>query len=45
MRLRSGRIINEFPSIDFDNSSKMWRRNKLYLGYGQFKYIKKYYYF
>lgn len=29
MILRSGRIINEFPI--FDDSSKMWRRNKLYI--------------
>ena len=31
MILRSGRIMNEFPIIDFDDSSKMWRRNKLYI--------------
>lgn len=38
MILRNGKIINEFPIINFDESSKMWRRNKIYLGYGQFKY-------
>lgn len=27
--------------IDFDNSSKEWRKNKINLGYGTFKYKKK----
>ena len=24
--------------IDFDEASKLWRKNKIYLGYGIFKY-------
>jgi len=36
MLLRSGRIINFF--IDFDEASKAWRKNKIYLGEGQFQY-------
>ena len=36
MLLRSGRIINFF--IDFDKASKAWRKNKIYLGEGQFQY-------
>lgn len=28
MILRSGRIINEFPIIDFDFASQCWRLNK-----------------
>ena len=38
MILRSGFMYNEFQ-IDFDYASKMWRNNKQYLGFGQFKYI------
>ena len=48
MILRSGFIYNEdtmipegIPplNIDFDYASKMWRKNKIYLGNGMFKYI------
>jgi len=35
MLLRSGRIIF---FIDFDEASKAWRKNKIYLGEGQFQY-------
>ena len=38
MVLRSGYMYNEFV-IDFDYASLMWRQNKKYIGYGQFKYI------
>lgn len=37
--------INDIPKtkqtnnyIDFDDASKLWRKNKIYLGYGTFKY-------
>ena len=38
MILRSGYMYNEFNIIDFDYASKMWRKNKIYKGYGQFIY-------
>ena len=38
MILRSGFLYNEFPIIDFDESSRMWRKNKIFMGYGIFKY-------
>ena len=39
MILRSGRRIGEdnIP-IDFENASKEWRKNKISIGEGQFKY-------
>ena len=37
MLLRSGFMYNEF-NHDFDYSSKMWRKNKIYIGYGKFRY-------
>jgi len=37
MILRSGYSYGEF-TIDFDYASKMWRKNKIYLGYGMFVY-------
>ena len=46
MILRSGFIYNEdsmiLPlNIDFDHASKMWRKNKIYLGNGMFTYINE----
>lgn len=41
MILRSGYLYNEFNSIDFHYSSKLWRKNKIYVGYGHFKYKSK----
>ena len=38
MILRSGLLYNEFNTIDFDLSSKLWRKNKFYLGNGLFQY-------
>jgi hypothetical protein len=38
MILRSGFLYREFPEIDFDESSRMWRSNKIYKGYGEFIY-------
>ncbi len=40
MILRSGFLYNEFNIIDFDLSSKLWRKNKIYIGNGTFKYKK-----
>ena len=41
MLLRSGRIL-DYQIIDFDIASKKWRENKIYNGYGIFKYgLKK----
>ena len=37
MTLRNGKNYNEFI-IDFDMASIIWRKNKVYLGYGMFKY-------
>lgn len=39
MLLRNGKNYDEYI-IDFDYSSKMWRKNKKYLGYGMFRYIR-----
>ena len=39
MILRSGFLYQEFKSINFDYSSKLWRENKIYLGNGIFKYL------
>ena len=46
MILRSGFIYNGgliiLPlNIDFDHASKMWRKNKIYLGNGMFTYINE----
>ena len=30
--------FNKDPVIDFDDSSREWRKNKIYLGNGMFKY-------
>jgi len=39
MILRNGKMIgNDYKIIDFDYSSKMWRKNKKSIGYGMFKY-------
>lgn len=37
MVLRNGKNYIEFM-IDFDKASKLWRMNKIYIGYGIFKY-------
>ena len=36
MTLRNGKIIDY---INFDLASKEWRKNKIYCGYGIFKYL------
>ncbi len=44
MILRSGRMIGcDYPVIDFDYAQKQWRKNKIKLSEGCFKYknIKK----
>ena len=42
MILRSGkRIGRDNLPIDFDEASKLWRKNKISIGYGQFKYKSK----
>lgn len=46
MILRSGKRYNypekiNYHNIDFDNASKEWRKNKIYMGEGIFKYKLK----
>ena len=39
MILRSGRMIgNDTIVIDFDEASREWRKNKIYIGEGSFRY-------
>lgn len=37
LRLRK-RIGNDNIPINFDEASKLWRKNKISIGYGQFRY-------
>lgn len=39
MILRSGRMTgNDMIIIDFDEASREWRKNKIYIGNGSFRY-------
>jgi len=41
MKLRNGKLYGEYLyeiSIDFDESSREWRKNKQYIGNGWFEY-------
>ena len=39
MILRSGRMIGDDNIvIDFDEASREWRKNKIYIGEGNFRY-------
>lgn len=41
MKLRSGKMYGDISVyIDFDKSSYEWRKNKIYLGMGGFRYNK-----
>tara|TARA_B100000579_G_scaffold98576_1_gene78198 strand:- start:4497 stop:4625 length:129 start_codon:yes stop_codon:yes gene_type:complete len=42
MILRSGRITgHDNVIIDFDEASREWRRNKIPIGCGRFRYLNK----
>ena len=40
MFLRSGRIVGN-DIIDFDEASREWRKNKISIDYGEFRYLNK----
>jgi len=40
MFLRSGRIVGN-DIIDFDEASREWRKNKISIGHGEFRYLNK----